>query len=284
MIKIFRLFILTIIVLSFYVFAEEKEELFDKVVMVVNGEPILKSDLDFAKNWYNLKDDKEVKEKLIDSVLISQHAKKLGISVTAAEIDNAVSNIAKANGVNDIETFKKKLAESGISYNKLREFLSRDLIVNKFLHFYLRDKITQGIVEGTVEDVKQVRVIFISKNREDYKDIVAKLEKELNKENFPSYASKYSDDKYTAENKGLLGEVKKGDLVEDIEKELFSHKVGDIFKVDSKEGTYFVLIEKEGKKLIPKEQLNDKDLQKFKQEYELYLKKLREQAVIQYLE
>ncbi len=283
MVKVFKAFLI-ILILSFSIFAEEKEDLFDKVVMVVNGQPILKSDLDFAKNWYNLKDDKEVKEKLIDSILMSQHAKKMGISVTSTEIDNAFLNIAKANGVNDIETFKKRLEESGISYKKLRGFIEIDLIGNKFLHFYLRNKITQGIIEGTIEDVKQVRVIFISKGREDYKDVVSKLEKELNKENFPTYASKYSDDKYTAENKGLLGEVRKGDLVEDLEKEIFSHKVGDIFKVDTKEGIYFVFIEKEDKKLIPKEQLSDKDLQKFKQEYELYLKKLREQAVIQYLE
>lgn len=283
MVKVFKAFLI-IFILSFFVFAEEKEELFDKVVMVVNGEPVLKSDLDFAKDWYKLKDDKETKEKLIDSILISQQAKKMGISIMSTELDNTVLNIAKANSINDIETFRKKLEESGISYNKLKKFLSRDLITNKFLHFYLRDKITQGIVERTVEDVKQIRIIFISKSREGYKDVVSKLEKELNRGNFPEYASKYSDDKYTAENKGLLGEIRKGDLRKDLEKEIFSNKVGDIFKVDTNEGTYFVLIEKEDKKLVPKDQLSDKDLQKFKQEYELYLKKLREQAVIQYLE
>ncbi|MFN3788134.1 MAG: peptidylprolyl isomerase, partial [Sulfurihydrogenibium azorense] len=83
---------------------------------------------------------------------------------------------------------------------------------------------------------------------------------------------------------GLLGEVKKGDLAEELDKEVFSRKEGDIFQVDTKEGTYFIYIEKEEKKLIPKENLTEKDMEKLKREYDMYLKKLREKAVIQRFE
>ncbi|MGC9188222.1 MAG: peptidylprolyl isomerase [Sulfurihydrogenibium sp.] len=259
-------------------------QLFDKIVLVVNGEPVLKSDIDFAKEWYKISDQKAVEEKIIDSILLYQQARKTGISVSPNEVENAILSIAKANGFNDLETFKKELEKNGISYSKLKEFITRDLVANKFLRFYLREQITKGVVEGTLEDVKKIKIIFISKNRQDYDQVVKKLQKELNKNNFSEYATRYSDDKFTAENGGLLGEVKKGDLAQELDKELFSHKEGDIFKVDTQEGTYFIYIVAESRKLIPKEELTKEELEKLKKAYDLYLKKLREKAVIQRFE
>jgi len=259
-------------------------QLFDKIALVINGEPVLKSDIDFAKEWYKISDQKAVEDKIIDSILLYQQARKTGISVSPNEIENAILSIAKANGFNDLETFKKELEKNGISYSKLKEFITRDLVANKFLRFYLREQITKGVVEGTVEDVKKIKIIFISKNREDYDQVVKKLQKELNKNNFSEYATRYSDDKFTAENGGLLGEVKKGDLAQELDKEVFSHKEGDIFKVDTQEGTYFIYIVAESRKLIPKEELTKEELEKLKKAYDLYLKKLREKAVIQRFE
>ncbi|MGC8941047.1 MAG: peptidylprolyl isomerase [Sulfurihydrogenibium sp.] len=266
--------------------AEDLDEyqLFDKIVLVVNGEPVLKSDIDFAKEWYKISDQKAVEDKIIDSILLYQQARKTGISVSPNEVENAILSIAKANGFNDLETFKKELEKNGISYSKLKEFITRDLVANKFLRFYLREQITKGVVEGTLEDVKKIKIIFISKNREDYDQVVKKLQKELNKNNFSEYATRYSDDKFTAENGGLLGEVKKGDLAQELDKEVFSHKEGDIFKVDTQEGTYFIYIVAESRKLIPKEELTKEELEKLKKAYDLYLKKLREKAVIQRFE
>jgi len=285
--SILYVILILLMVLSFTftdkVKAEDGYELFDKVVLVVNGEPVLKSDLEFAKNWYNIKDDKEAEEKIINSLLLAQQARRMGISVSPQEVDNAVLNIAKANGINDLETFKKKLEDSGISYSKLKEFLARDMLANRLLHLYMREKASKGIIEGTKENVKTVRLIFISKNRPDYQEVLSKLDKELNKNNFSGFASKYSDDKFTAENKGLVGEIKKGDLVKELDEAIFSHKAGDIFKVEINEGTYFIYIEKEENKLIPKTEMSEKEVEKLKKEYNLLLKKLKEQAVIQRL-
>ena len=285
--SILNVFLILLIPLSFTFTskakAEDGYELFDKVVLVVNGEPVLKSDLEFAKNWYNIKDDKEAEEKIINSLLLAQQARRMGISVSPQEVDSAVLNIAKANGINDLETFKKKLEDSGISYSKLKEFLARDMLANRLLHLYMREKASKGIIEGTKENVKTVRLIFISKKRPDYQEVLSKLDKELNKNNFSEFASKYSDDKFTAENKGLVGEIKKGDLVKELDEAIFSHKAGDIFKVETNEGTYFIYIEKEENKLIPKTEMSEKEVEKLKKAYDLLLKKLKEQAVIQRL-
>ncbi|MEZ0323254.1 MAG: peptidylprolyl isomerase [Hydrogenothermaceae bacterium] len=279
-----RLIKLIVLILTFLTvsFAEELK-LFDKVVLVVNSEPVLKSDIEFAKQWYNVKTDEEAQEKIIDSILLYQQATKLGISVSPKEVDDAILNIAKSNGIDSLEEFKKKLLEEGISYEKLKEFIKRDLVVNKFLHFYLRQTLSKGVIEGQLQDIKKVWIIFVSKDKEDYKQILSEIEKSLKKENFQSIAKQYSDDKFTAENGGLLGEVRKGDLVKELDNAVFSHKAGDIFKVETDKGVYFVYIEKEEKKLLPKENFEKESLEKFKKEYDIYLKKLREQAVIQRL-
>ena len=142
--SILNVFLIFLVTLSFTFTSKAKAEdiyqLFDKVVLVVNGEPVLKSDLEFAKNWYNIKDDKEAEEKIINSFLLAQQARKMGISVSPQEVDNAVLNIAKANEIDDLETFKKKLEYSGISYSKLKEFLARDMLANRLLHLYMREK------------------------------------------------------------------------------------------------------------------------------------------------
>ncbi|MCX7759655.1 MAG: peptidyl-prolyl cis-trans isomerase SurA [Hydrogenothermaceae bacterium] len=275
--------VLTLILLLYDISFAQELQLFDKVVLVVNSEPILKSDIEFAKQWYNVKTDEEAQEKIIDSILLYQQATKSGISASAREVDDAILNIAKANGINSLEEFKRKLAEEGISYEKLKEFIKRDLVANKFLHFYLRQTLSKGVIEGQIQDIKKVWIIFVSKNREDYGQVVSELEKSLNKDNFQSFAKQYSDDKFTAENGGLLGDVRKGDLVKELDEAIFNHKAGDIFKVETEKGTYFIYIEKEDKKLLPKEDFQEKSLEKFKKEYEIYIKKLREQAVIQRL-
>lgn len=264
-------------------YSQQKEELFDKVALVVNSEPVLKSDIEFAKQWYNVKSDREAEEKLVESIIVYQQASKVGISVTSKEVEQAILSIAKANGIYSLEEFKKKLSQEEIPYEKLREFIRRDLVVNRFLQFYLRQTMSKGVIEGELQEIKKVRIIFISKEREEYSKLLRDLSKKLTRDNFPVLAKQLSDDKFTADNDGLLGEVKKGDLVKELDEAVFSHKVGDIFNVETEKGTYFVYIESEGKKLLPRENFEKSSLDRFKKDYQVYLKKLKEQAVIQRL-
>lgn len=267
----------------FLAVAQQKEELFDKVALVVNSEPVLKSDIEFSKQWYNAKTDKEAEEKLIESILVYQQATKMGISVSPKEVEQAILSIAQANGINDLKEFKERLAQEGVSYEKLKEFIKRDLVANRFLQVYLRQSISKGVVEGELQDIKRVRMIYVSKNREDYNQVVKELSSKLNKDNFASMAKQYSDDKFTAENDGLLGDIRRGELVKELDEEVFKHRAGEIFKVEDKDGTYFVYIEKEERKLLPKEGFEKEHLEKLKKDYQVYLKKLKEQAVIQRL-
>lgn len=275
--------LVSVLLFVFLAQAEPKEELFDKVALVVNSEPVLKSDIEFAKQWYNTRSSKEAEEKLIESILIYQQATKMGISASPKEVEQAILSIAQANGINDLKEFKERLSQEGFSYEKLKEFIKRDLVANRFLQLYLRQSVSKGVVEGELQDIKKVRMIYVSKNREDYNQVVKELSTKLNKDNFAVFAKQYSDDKFTAENEGLLGDIRKGELVKELDEEVFKHKAGEIFKVDTNDGTYFVYIEKEEKKLLPKEGFEKESLEKLKKDYQVYLKKLKEQAVIQRL-
>lgn len=272
--------ILTIFTLSY---SQQREELLDKVALVVNSEPVLKSDIEFARQWYGVKTDREAEEKLIDSILVYQQGLKVGISASSKEVDQAILSIAQANGIDSLNKFKDKLSQEGISYEKLRDFIRRDLVVNRFLQFYLRQTVSKGVIEGELQEIRRVRIILVSKSRDDYLQVVKELSKRLSKENFPALAKEFSDDKFTAENDGLLGEVRKGELIKELDEEVFKRKVGDIFKVETESGTYFVYIEREDKKLLPKADFEKSSLEKFKKDYQVYLKKLKEKAVIQRL-
>jgi len=81
-----------------------------------------------------------------------------------------------------------------------------------------------------------------------------------------------------------LGEVKKGDLVKTLDKPIWEHKVGDIFEIDTDKGVYFIKIESEEKKIVHQEPTGEEVNKKLQKEVELYLKKLKENAVVEYID
>jgi len=50
-------------------------------------------------------------------------------------------------------------------------------------------------------------------------------------------AKKFSDDSFTRENGGLLGDVRKGELLKILDENIWKHNVGDIFEVTGSNGT-----------------------------------------------
>jgi len=255
----------------------EDAQLADKVVLVVNSEPVLLSDIEFAKTWFNEKDTKKATNRLIDEILLSQEARKIGISVSPQEIDEAILRIAKANNINNLEEFKKGLEKQGVSYRKLRDFIQRDIQVAKFMQFYLRPQLSKNVLEGKQDLVRKIDMIYIDKSDEKYKEKLEKL-KDLNKENFAEIAKAISD------YKDITMEVKKGDMIPQLDEEIFNHKVGDIFKVETDKAIYYVYIKGEEKKFVPDFEMKKEDMEKFEKDLDIYLKKLREKATIMYLD
>ncbi|NPA13518.1 MAG: peptidylprolyl isomerase [Aquificae bacterium] len=267
--------------------AQQKEgeyQLYDKIAIVVNGQPILKSEVDLAKQWFGIKDTKKAVQRLIDQILMAQEAQRAGIRVSPKEIDEALERLARANGYPSLKTFKEKLQRENLSYTELRDLVKRELLIQKYTQVYLPKVLFGGIKEGQEIQTRKVYVIYLSKEKEDFEKKYKYLKENLKPENFTKLAKEYSDDPITAEKGGLIGDVKKGDLIKALDKAIWEHKVGDIFEVPVENGVYFVYIQSEEKKVEDKPLKREEIAKRLKQEYELRLNKLRQQATIEYLD
>ena len=278
--------LITLLVLLFIGIASAKDniQLFDRIVMVVNGYPVLQSELELAMQWFGTTDKKQAAQKLIDQILVAQTAEKYGIRVSPDEINQAILRMAKANGINSIEEFKKKLESQNISFSEFKDLVKRELLVQRYIQIYIRRSMFGGIKEGKEEKLRKIRIIFLSSQKPDFKEKYNLIKEKLTPENFAEMAKKYSDDPLTAEKGGLLGEVKKGDLVSSLDERIWQHKVGDIFEVPDKKGIYFVYIEKEENKMVQQPPKGEEIQKQLKKEFEIQLKKLRQQASIEYLD
>lgn len=278
--------LITLLVLLFIGLAPAKDniQLFDRIVMVVNGYPVLQSELELAMQWFGTTDKKQAAQKLIDQILVAQAAEKYGVRVSPEEINQAILRMAKANGINSIEEFKKKLESQNISFSEFKDLVKRELLVQRYIQIYLRRSMFGGIKEGKEEKLRKIRIIFLSSQKPDFKEKYNLIKEKLTPENFAEMAKKYSDDPLTAEKGGLLGEVKKGDLVSSLDERIWQHKVGDIFEVPDKKGIYFVYIEKEENKMVQQPPKGEEIQKQLKKEFEIQLKKLRQQASIEYLD
>ncbi len=274
---------LLIFIISFFGYAKENLVLYDKIVAIVNNRPILMSEVELAKKWFNIKSDKDALEKLIDHILLYQEAKKRGIKVSPQEVQDAILRIAHKNGINSLDEFKKILINQNLSYTEFYDLIKREIAINKYIQFILKPKILENSKEAVEERFRRVRVIYLNKKNPDFQRTYKFLKEKLNRKNFSEFAKLYSDDKITAQDGGLLGDVKQGELVDFLDKAIWNTKVGTIKEIDTKNGVYFILVEKEFKKLIPKEINNKEILRKLNNEIEILLRKLREKAVIKYL-
>ncbi|WP_029523147.1 peptidylprolyl isomerase [Persephonella sp. KM09-Lau-8] len=279
-----RLIILLVLLFIGLAPAKDNIQLFDRIVMVVNGYPVLQSELELAMQWFGTTDKKQAAQKLIDQILVAQAAEKYGVRVSSDEINQAILRMAKANGINSIEEFKKKLESQNISFSEFKDLVKRELLVQRYIQIYLRRSMFGGIKEGKEEKLRKIRIIFLSSQKPDFKEKYNLIKEKLTPENFAEMAKKYSDDPLTAEKGGLLGEVKKGDLVSSLDERIWQHKVGDIFEVPDKKGIYFVYIEKEENKMVQQPPKGEEIQKQLKKEFEIQLKKLRQQASIEYLD
>ncbi len=277
--------ILSFVVISFSSFGKENLELVDKIALVVNGKPVLESEIQLAQKWFGIQDKKKAAQRLIEEILIAEAAQKAGINVTSEEINNAIEKLALANGFPSKKAFLDTLRKQGVIISEFKEIIKREILGAKFIQIYLRKNLFKGISEGKLEKVRTIRIIYLRKDKPDFTDKFKAVFRGLQeKESFEKLAKEYSDDPLTADKGGLLGEVKKGDLLPALDKKIWKHKVGDIFKVETDNGVYFVKIEKEDKKLSISQHEGEEAQMKLKKEFDLFLKKLKENAVIEYLD
>lgn len=143
---------LTLLLGLYAISGQAKSMLVDEVVILVNDSVILQSDIDTAIT--NLKINAQGKELPSDEVLRQQvsnqlimeklqlqQAKRLGIKVTDAQVDDAIKSIAQQRKVS-VATLRKQIISRGLDYALYREQIRRDLVLNETRRAYIRRRIS----------------------------------------------------------------------------------------------------------------------------------------------
>ena len=90
----------------------------------------------------------EIQEQLIIQELQLQRGQEFGIRISDGELNQTFIQIAANNGVN-LEQFIKDYEASGQSYEKLREEIRRDMIIQR---------VQRGIVSGSINILSLIHI------------------------------------------------------------------------------------------------------------------------------
>jgi len=246
-----------LVVLSF------AQGLVDRVVASVNGDPILESDVKLGMLFYNTTDRREVISRLVDVWLINQFLQGKGVGVQEELLDQALIKIAQANNMS-LERLQNELQKEGLTLRDLKEFLRKELLFSQGVYAVLLREVNVSALDleleklkrGEVEVKRLVEVLVVDKK--DSEKLMKALEKT-------------KDLRELARALGLEVEtllVKKGELVESLDKEVWNAKVGDLVFGEDKEHIYVAKV------LKVKEEYKGKSLEELKEE--LLQKKLEE--------
>ena len=139
-------------------FSFSKIEVLDRVAIIVDegvvmesqiNELLLSTKLRSAEQGIQLPPDNalldEIKEQLIIQELQLQRGQDFGVRISDTELNQTFAQIASSNGV-DIEKFIDEYEASGQNYEKLREEVRRDMIIQR---------VQRGIVGGLINITDQ---------------------------------------------------------------------------------------------------------------------------------
>lgn len=230
----------------------------DKIAVVVNNEAVTMSEIDrmlmpvYAKYKATYTDERElvkkleearqkIVEQLIEDKLIVSEAKRQNIEVDDKELSAKIAEIEKQFASKN--AFTKALMEQHLSIKELKtryreQMMSRRLIDRKIgakilvtpvdVHTYYNGHISDFIQPGEVK----LRNILIKVKDESDIDRASALARDIETklkagEDFSTLAQAHSEGPGASEG-GLMGYVKKDDLMPELEKAVWEMKEGEI--------------------------------------------------------
>ena len=235
----------------------------DRIIAVVNDEIITLSELKTA--------DTKVFQStslsfLIEKKLQLQAAKKKGISVTNAEVDEALNDIKKMNEFASEEEMKEALLKEGISIEDYKREITEQLIILKLVNREVKSKISVSDKDvenyyqshkGYFKNPESIRIGYVnvpvnySGSDDEEQTALRKITNILgdlnNKVSISDLKRRYSDSKdinFISD----LGFIKKGDLMPELENTAFSLKEGEISEVIKTSKGFYIINKIEVKK------------------------------------
>ena len=264
-------------------------EVIDKVAIVVNDEIITDREIERQlapiyekyKTIYSgsqlvekLEEAKQkVAQQMIEDRLLYNEAKKQNIEIAEKDIDTKVQDIVKTVGSR--ATFERALLEQQLTLKDLKERYRQQLMIRRLIDRKVGGGITVTPVEVEEYYNKNLK-LFQQPERVKLKNILISIKKfpdpvkalNLAKDisrrlregcDFDGLAKMYSDGPGAAEG-GLMGYVKRGDLLPEIEQAVFSLKPGEVTGIVQTSLGYhiFKVEEKDTSKTVPLSQARHK--------------------------
>jgi len=318
--KLSKITIFLILVITFFFslsFAEDNKFFVDKVVAVVNKEVITWSELykfmEFTfkdelkllnpdeKFKYFKNHEQEFLEKLIDTKLQIDEAERYGIFVTESEIDGAINDIKNKYNLTD-EAFIETLKKEGMTLNDYKKMLKEQIIIGRALNSLVRSKIiiTEKDINNYIashpelscdEEGYYVSQIFvrIREKEDEMKDKINEILKKLIQgESFSKVASQFSED-VSSKSGGSIGLLKKSEISPELINLFSKMNIGQISEpMMTANGIYIFKLDgkcfkrdSEALKSYVRALLEE---EKFKKDYKLWLRSLRQKAYIEIMD
>ncbi|WP_127959859.1 peptidylprolyl isomerase SurA [Serratia microhaemolytica] len=126
----------------------------DKVAAVVNNGVVLESDVDnllhsvklnAQQAGQQLPADRQLRHQILERLIVDnillQMAEKIGLSVSNADLDRAIANIAAQNKMS-VEQLRSRLAYEGINYNAYRAQIRKEMLTSEVRNNEVRRRVT----------------------------------------------------------------------------------------------------------------------------------------------
>jgi parvulin-like peptidyl-prolyl isomerase len=246
---------------------------------------------------------KNIVNELISELLIKDRADRLGITVTDAEVKDAVTRLKGQYGIETDEQFESSLRQSGLTRADMEVRLRDTLVTNKVFGRELRgrsdltdpelrERYNREKEQYRLPERAQLREIVILKENvspEEARTRASEIAEAVRKPgaDFASIASTMSQSG-SREKGGDLGEVAKGDLVADLDKAIFSAPPGSIVgPVETKSAWHIMRVEQRLPSEVPgfdavKDRLRrEASEETFQRDYKVYIENLRKDAFVE---
>jgi peptidyl-prolyl cis-trans isomerase SurA len=248
---------------------------------------------------------KSLVNEMIDELLIKDRADRLGVTVTDAEVKEAVDRLKQQYGITTDQQFESSLRQSGLNRVEMEARLRDTIVSNKVFGRELRSREDLSDPElrerynrekdrYRLPERAQLREIVILKPEDPTKldeararatDVAEAAKKPT--VNFANLASTMSE-AGSREKGGDLGEVAKGDLVAALDTAVFTAAPGGVVgPIETKSAWHIVKVEQRLPSEVPsfdtvKDRLRrDVSEETFQRDYKAYVETLRKDAFIQ---
>ena len=266
----------------------------DRVVAVVNQEIITLSEVEkwkepllseiktedrLEKRQQTQEVLRKILDRLVEEKLIDQEVKRVGLKLSAKEMEGAIEEIKRKNNLTQ-ENFEKALVLEGFNMESFKKQLDKQILRTRLIGMSVKVELKGGEKElrdfyqknadryREVESYRPGHILFYipkEASPEQIQEIRNKCQKVLEKikkgEDFGEMAILYSED-ISAKDRGDLGYFKRGELIPVFEKEALRLNVGEMSGIVRTEFGFHIikLLDRKGGDPPPFEEVKEKML------------------------